>query len=110
MLYISRWKALAILLTAAVICSFAIPNFFPDKTVQSWPKWAQRHVARPRFAGRVSYPAEVDKRRSKEKVDQLRDDVRRVLREARGLSSAAPVARGSSVEVACARAICDGPD
>jgi len=44
MLYFSRWKATAILLTTLLICSFAIPNFFPDQTVQSWPKWAQRHL------------------------------------------------------------------
>ena len=44
MLYFSRWKALATLLTAFIVCAFAIPNFFPDKVVQSWPKWAQRHL------------------------------------------------------------------
>ena len=44
MLYFSRWKATAILLTTFVVCAFAIPNFFPEKTVQSWPKWAQRHL------------------------------------------------------------------
>ena len=34
MLYFSRWKAAAILLTAFVVCLFAVPNFFPEKTVQ----------------------------------------------------------------------------
>jgi preprotein translocase subunit SecD len=43
-MYISRWKALGILLTALVVCMLAVPNFFPEKTVQGWPKWAQRHV------------------------------------------------------------------
>jgi preprotein translocase subunit SecD len=23
---------------------FAVPNFFPDHVVKTWPKWAQRHV------------------------------------------------------------------
>ena len=44
MLYFSRWKATAILLGTLLVCAFAIPNFFPEKTVQSWPKWAQRHL------------------------------------------------------------------
>ena len=33
MMYISRWKALGILLTALVVCMLAVPNFFPEKTV-----------------------------------------------------------------------------
>ena len=44
MLYFTRWKAAAIVLTALFVCLFAVPNFFPEKTVQSWPKWAQRHM------------------------------------------------------------------
>ena len=39
-----RWKAAAILLTALVVCLFAVPNFFPESVVQRWPKWAQRHI------------------------------------------------------------------
>jgi len=101
MLYISRWKALAILLTAFVICSFAVPNFFPEKMVQSWPKWAQRHVVLGLdLQGGSHILLEVDEAAvRKEKVDQLRDDVRRVLREARVGLSSPPVVRGSSVEV-----------
>ena len=44
MLYFSRWKAIGILLTALVVCAFAVPKFIPENVVQSWPKWAQRHV------------------------------------------------------------------
>ena len=44
MLYISKWKATAILLTAFVVCLFAVPNFFPESTVKRWPEWAQRHI------------------------------------------------------------------
>ena len=44
MLYFSRWKALATLLTALVVCLFAVPNFFSDATIKSLPTWAQRHV------------------------------------------------------------------
>jgi preprotein translocase subunit SecD len=101
MLYFSRWKALATLLTAFIVCAFAIPNFFPDKVVQSWPKWAQRHlVLGLDLQGGSHILLEVDSAAvRKEKVEQLRDDVRRVLRDARiGYSSI--TARGANtVEV-----------
>src|ERR1051325_9455420 len=44
MLYFSRWKALATLLTAFFVCLFALPNFFSDATIKRLPGWAQRHV------------------------------------------------------------------
>jgi len=44
MLFFTRWKAAAILLTALIVCLFAVPNFFPDSMVQKWPNWAQRHI------------------------------------------------------------------
>ena len=101
MMYISRWKALAIVLTAVVVCSFAVPNFISEKTVQSWPKWAQRHlVLGLDLQGGSHLLLEVDVAAvRKEKLEQLRDDVRRVLREARVGLSSPPVVRGNSVEV-----------
>src|SRR5262247_771197 len=101
MMYISRWKALGILLTALFVCLLAVPNFFPEKTVQSWPKWAQRHVVLGLdLQGGSHLLLEVDTGAvRKEKIEQVRDDVRRVLREARVGLSSAPVVRGSSVEV-----------
>jgi preprotein translocase subunit SecD len=101
MLYFSRWKALGTLLTAFIICAFAIPNFFPERIVQSWPKWAQRHIVLGLdLQGGSHILLEVDSNAvRKEKIEGLRDDVRRVLREARiGYSSIA--ARGANtVEV-----------
>src|SRR3954447_15204249 len=101
MLYFSRWKALGTLLTAFVICAFAIPNFFPDRVVASWPKWAQRHIVLGLdLQGGSHILLEVDSNAvRKEKIESLRDDVRRVLRDARiGYSSIA--ARGpNTVEV-----------
>src|SRR5215475_4559539 len=44
MLYFTRWKALGIILTALVVCLFAVPNFFPEATVKGWPLWAQRRI------------------------------------------------------------------
>ena len=100
MLYFSRWKATAILLTTLVVCAFAVPNFFPDQTVQSWPKWAQRHlVLGLDLQGGSHILLEVDTNAvRKEKVDTLRDDVRRVVRDNRLGGPAAATIRGSSVE------------
>ena len=100
MLYISRWKATAILLTALFVCLFAVPNFFPEKVVASWPKWAQRHVVLGLdLQGGSHILLEVDANFvRKEKAEQLRDDVRRVLRDSK-VGYTGLVARGLTVEV-----------
>ena len=85
MLYFTRWKALAIILTAVFVCLCAVPNFFPEAQVKTWPLWAQRHIVLGLDLQGGSYLLlEVDSNYvKKEKLDQVRDDVRRVLREAR---------------------------
>jgi preprotein translocase subunit SecD len=100
MLYFTRWKAAAIILTALVVCLFAVPNFLPEKMVQSWPKWAQRHVVLGLdLQGGSHILLEVDSNAvRKEKLETLRDDVRRVLRDAR-VGYTGLVVRGNSVEV-----------
>jgi preprotein translocase subunit SecD len=100
MLYFTRWKAAAILLTAFVVCLFAVPNFLPEKMVQSWPKWAQRHVVLGLdLQGGSHILLEVDVNAvRKEKLEALRDDVRRVLRDAR-VGYTGLVVRGNGVEV-----------
>jgi preprotein translocase subunit SecD len=100
MLYFTRWKALAIILTALVVCLFAVPNFFPESRVKTWPVWAQRHIVLGLDLQGGSYLLlEVDGNYVKrEKLRQVVDDVRRVLREAKigytGLAS-----RADAVEV-----------
>jgi preprotein translocase subunit SecD len=100
MLYFTRWKALAIILTALVVCLFAVPNFFSQERVKTWPLWAQRHIVLGLDLQGGSYLLlEVDSNYvKKEKLDQVRDEARRVLREAKigytGLS-----ARADAVEV-----------
>ena len=83
MLYFTRWKALAIILTALVVCLCAVPNFFPEARVKTWPLWAQRHlVLGLDLQGGSHLLLEVDANAvRKDKLDQVRDDVRRVLRE-----------------------------
>jgi preprotein translocase subunit SecD len=100
MLYFTRWKATAIMLTAFVVCLFAVPNFLPEKMVQGWPKWAQRHVVLGLdLQGGSHILLEVDSNAvRKEKLEALRDDVRRVLRDAR-VGYTGLVVRGNSVEV-----------
>ncbi|MGJ4888730.1 protein translocase subunit SecD [Bradyrhizobium sp. HKCCYLR20261] len=100
MLYFTRWKALGIILTALVVCLCAVPNFFSEATVKTWPAWAQRHIVLGLDLQGGSYLLlEVDSNYvKKERLDSVRDDVRRTLRDAKigytGLSS-----RGDSVEV-----------
>src|SRR5215213_4688250 len=97
-MYFSRWKALGIILTTLVVCAFAVPNFFPEKMVQSWPKWAQRHIVLGLdLQGGVSILLEVDAAGvRKDKVNALREDVLRVARENRLGSN--PTIRGNTVE------------
>ena len=100
MLYFTRWKALAVILTATIVCLFAVPNFFPESTVKTWPKWAQRHVVLGLdLQGGSHILLEVDSNSvKKDKLDQVRDDVRRTLRDAK-IGYTGLAVRGESVEV-----------
>ena len=101
MLYISKWKVAAILLTALVVCLCAIPNFFPESTVAKWPKWAQRHIVLGldlQGGSHILLEVDVNDVR-KQKVDSLRDEVRKAARDARISLVGSPVIRGDTVEV-----------
>ncbi len=100
MLYFTRWKALAVILTALVVCLFAVPNFFSEATVKTWPKWAQRHlVLGLDLQGGSHILLEVDANSvRKDKLDQVRDDVRRTLRDAR-IGYTGLGVKGDNVEV-----------
>src|SRR5215470_13799565 len=99
MLFFSRWKVLAILLTAIVVCLCAVPNFMPESVVQRWPKWAQRHVVLGLdLQGGSHILLQVDANDvRRQKIESLRDDVRRVLRDARIANT--NTVRGDTVEV-----------
>ncbi len=100
MLYFTRWKALAIILTALVVCLCAVPNFFPEARVKTWPKWAQRHLVLGLDLQGGSYLLlEVDSNYiKKDKLDQVRDEVRSTLREAK-IGYTGLAVRNDSVEV-----------
>ena len=104
MLYFTRWKALAIILTALVVCLCAVPNFFPEATVKTWPKWAQRHlVLGLDLQGGSHILLEVDSNSvKKDKLDQVRDDVRRTLRDAK-IPYTGLAVRADNVEVRITR-------
>src|SRR5919201_3031245 len=104
MLYFSRWKALAIILTALIVCLFAVPNFFSQERVKTWPLWAQRHIVLGLDLQGGSYLLlEVDANYvKKEKLDQVRDEARRVLRDAKVAYTGLAV-RNDAVEVRISR-------
>jgi protein-export membrane protein SecD len=71
MLYFTRWKALAIILTALVVCLCAVPP-------------ASAQSASDDKQGGLYLVLEVDSKYVKKaELEQVRDDVRRVLRDAR---------------------------
>src|SRR5215204_5528599 len=100
MLHFTRLKAAATLLTAFLICLCAVPNFFPETTVKSWPAWAQRHIVLGLdLQGGVHILLEVDTAAvRKDKVEALREDVRRVVRDNRLGAPGTVAIRGSTVE------------
>jgi preprotein translocase subunit SecD len=100
MLYFTRWKALGIILIALVVCLCAVPNFFSEARVKTWPAWAQRHLVLGLDLQGGSYLLlEVDSNYvKKEKLDQIRDDVRRTLRDAK-IGYTGLAVRNDNVEV-----------
>jgi len=104
MLYFSRWKALAIVLTALIVCLFAVPNFFSQERVKTWPVWAQRHIVLGLDLQGGSYLLlEVDG--SFVKRDRLKvvlEEARRVLRDAKVPYTGLAV-RNDTVEVRISR-------
>jgi len=114
MLFFTRWKAAGIVLTALIVCLFAVPNFFSESTVRTWPSWAQRHIVLGLdLQGGSSLLLEVDTNAvRKERLQGLADDVLRVLRQARipftgraihGSSVEAHITRDNDVETALSK-------
>jgi preprotein translocase subunit SecD len=100
MLYISRWRATAIILTTLIVCLCAVPTFLPPTVVQSLPKWAQRHlVLGLDLQGGSHILLEVDTEAvRRDKLAALLEDARRVVRDNRLAPTRAVTLRGGSVE------------
>jgi preprotein translocase subunit SecD len=101
MLYFSRWKALSIVLTAAIVCAFAAPNFFSLDRVKKWPEWAQRYVVLGLdLQGGSHILLEVDTNDvMNQRLDGLRQEVVKTLRDAKIVWANAPARKGTAVEV-----------
>ena len=104
MLFFTRWKAAGILLTALIVCLFALPNFFSESAVRTWPSWAQRHIVLGLdLQGGSSLLLEVDTNAvRKERLQGVADDVLRILRQAR-IPFTGRTIRGNGVEVRITR-------
>ena len=104
MLFFTRWKAAGILLMALIACLFAVPNFFSESTVRTWPAWAQRHIVLGLdLQGGSHLLLEVDANAvRKERLQGINDEVLRVLRQARVPFTGRAI-HGNSVEVRITR-------
>ena len=104
MLFFTRWKAAAIVLTALFVCLFAVPNFFSEKTIAHWPDWARRHIVLGLdLQGGSSLLLEVDTSAvRKERLQAIDDDVLRLLRQAR-IPFTGRAIHGNGVEVHVSR-------
>jgi len=89
MLFFTRWKALAIVLTALAVCLCAVPNFFPERVVKNGlDLQGGSHLLLEVDSGAVR----------KEQLQSIDDDVLRVLRQAK-IPFTGRAIRGNAVEV-----------
>ncbi|MFT0862053.1 protein translocase subunit SecD [Ancylobacter sp. G4_0304] len=100
MLYFSKWKALATVVFSAVMCLMIVPSLLSPAAYDSLPGFLHRKIVLGLDLQGGSYivlqveQAEVRKAR----LEQLRDDARRVLRDARVGYSGLNI-QGDSVQV-----------
>jgi preprotein translocase subunit SecD len=104
MLFFTRWKVVAILLTALFVCLCAVPNILPENISKRLPEWAQRHLVLGLDLQGGSYLLlEVDMNAvRRDTLRSLNDDVLRVLRQARIPFTGRSVV-GNSVQVRITR-------
>jgi preprotein translocase subunit SecD len=100
MLHFSGWRTAAILVFTAIVCAFAATSLLPERTFNSLPKWAQRTIVLGLdLQGGSHILLEVDSNAvRREQAEQLRDNVRQALREAR-IGYTGLTARNLTVEV-----------
>jgi protein-export membrane protein SecD len=86
MLYVSRWKSIAVVLACLASLLFTLPNFFSKATVERWPAWLPR-MQLPLgldLSGGAHLLLAMDTNEvRKDWLDNVRDDARRRLREAK---------------------------
>jgi protein-export membrane protein SecD len=106
MLYFSRWKIIAIVAVCLAGILLTLPNFFPREKLQGLPAWVpvKQMTLGLDLQGGAHVLLEIDSPGIvKDRVDVLRDDVRRVLREDR-IGYTGLGIQGNSVQVRVADA------
>ena len=101
MLHFSRWKIWAIVASCVLAIAFVAPNFVSRETLKTLPGWLphRQMTLGLDLQGGAHLLLEVDTQTMvKERIDQLRDDIRRVLREDK-IGYAGLGAQGLSVQV-----------
>lgn len=84
MLHFARWKIWTIVASCVLAFAFVAPNFVSRETLKTLPGWLphRQMTLGLDLQGGAHLLLEVDTQTMvKERIDQLRDDVRRVLRE-----------------------------
>ncbi len=101
MLHFSRLRIWATVVIAGVICLLALPSFLPQNVVRSFPNFLQRRlVLGLDLQGGSHILLEVDSKAvQKERVETLRDDVRRILRNSPAIGYEGLTIQGLSVQV-----------
>jgi len=103
MLYFERWKIVLIVLISVLGIAFTLPNFFPARSLEGLPDWLPKRqmVLGLDLQGGSHLLLEVDREAVlKDRLEALRDDVRRVLREARiGYSGLGLIENGVQVRL-----------
>jgi len=85
MLHFTRWQTIATLLVSIILCAMLIPSILPPHIFQSLPAFLQRTMTLGLdLQGGSHILLEIDTKAIRvERTATLRDDVRRVLRDAR---------------------------
>jgi protein-export membrane protein SecD len=106
MLYVSRWKAIAVALVCALSLLLCLPNFFSQETLSRLPAWFPKKQLSLgldlRGGAHLLLAMDVNDVR-KDWLDALRDDARRRLRDAKIGVSGVGIS-GNAVQVRIAKA------
>jgi preprotein translocase subunit SecD len=106
MLHVARWKTIAVVLTCAASLLLSLPNFFSKATVERWPAWLpglQLPLGLDLSGGAHLLLAMDTNEVRRDWLDNLRDDARRRLRDARIVTTGVGVAN-NAVQVRLATA------
>jgi preprotein translocase subunit SecD len=105
MLYVTRWQTIAVMVACAAALLFSLPNFFPATAVQRWPIWMPKQqlpLGLDLSGGAHLLLAVETADVRKDWLENVRDDARRRLREAKIAISGAGIS-DNAVQVRLAK-------